>query len=161
MFSWNGSGGRGWFGRRSIAATLALGAIMLLYGAISIGPAISAAEGHGTKGYFVAQSLNCGRHGCNWSGEFRLPDGQVTRTGVGFTGGDTGMHVGTVVPALDTGGLFDVFPRHGDTSWLLSLALLVGGAGLLGYRIVTWARRRRGGTPGMTDPGGDSLPQLV
>jgi len=163
MFSWN-SGYRSRVrlsGRRASFTRLIAGGFLLVFGAVSIGPAISAAEGHGTKGYFVAQSQTCRRHGCTWPGEFRLPDGQVTRTGVGFEGSDPSMQVGTVLPALDTGDISNVFPRQGDTTWLFDLAMVLGGTGLIGYQIVTWARQRRAGTPGMTDSGGDSVPQLV
>lgn len=149
MFNWNSDyrSRGGLFGWRSAGVRVFTGVFMLMFGAVSIGPAISAAKGHGVKGYFVAQSQICGRYGCSWSGDFRLPGGQVTRTEVGFDGSDSSMRVGVVVPALDTGDTSNVFPRHGSLSWLFHLGLLVVGTGLTGYQIYTWARRRRGGTP--------------
>ena len=162
MFSWNkGSRSRGGlFGWRSAGGRVFTGVFMIMIGAVSIGPAVSAAEGHGTKGYFVAQFQRCGRHGCSWSGDFRLPGGQVTRTGVGLDGSDSNMRVGAVVPALDTGDTSDVFPRHGSMRWLLDLGLLIAGTGLTGHQIYTWARRHRGGTP-ERGPDEDNVPQLV
>jgi len=81
-----------------------------VYASIDIGPAVSAARGHGTRGFFVARTERCGRNGCSWSGLFRLPGGQVTRRGVNFFGSESGMHAGSVVPALDTGDVSGVFP---------------------------------------------------
>jgi hypothetical protein len=148
MFSFNWGGGYG--SRRRISEpgasliTLAAGVVVVVVVGVSIGPAISAAQGHGTRGFFVAQSESCGRHGCTWSGEFRLPDGQVTRNDVGFEGSYSSMQVGSVVPALDTGDFSNVFPRHGSTTWLIELA-----AGVFAIFLIcraTWklARRRRG-----------------
>lgn len=55
----------------------AFGVMMLLViAAIKVGPDISAAEGHGMRGYFVAQTRNCDQNGCDWSGQFRLPGGK-------------------------------------------------------------------------------------
>ena len=148
MFSFNWSGGYG--SRRRLSEpgasllSLAVGVVVVVFVGVSIGPAISAAQGHGTRGYFVAQSESCGRHGCTWRGEFRLPDGQVTRNDVGFEGSYASMQVGSVVPALDTGDFSNVFPRHGSTSWLFELA-----AGVFAIFLIcraTWklAKRRRG-----------------
>src|SRR6266567_4975646 len=55
---------------------LVAGTALVVFMGVSIGPALSAAQGHGTRGFFVAQTESCGRHGCTWTGKFRLPDGQ-------------------------------------------------------------------------------------
>ena len=55
----------------------AFGVMMLLVIAvIKVGPDISVAEGHCTRGYFVSQTRNYDWNGCGWSGQFRLPGGK-------------------------------------------------------------------------------------
>src|SRR6266568_2506307 len=75
------------------------------------------------------------------------------RHDVDFGGSDPGMHLGSVVPALDTGDFSDVFPRHGSYGWLTDLAGGAAGNGLIGQTIWTWAKRRRGAF-GLTAGGG-------
>jgi hypothetical protein len=147
---------------------LVVGIALVVFMGVRIGPAISAAEGHGARGYFVAQAESCGRHGCSWSGLFRLPGGQVSRSDVTFDGSHPGMHIGSVVPALDSGDFSDVFPRHGGDSWLFDLAAGVIGICLVGQTFWTWARRRLGADritaggrytgAGPADPGMPSSP---
>jgi hypothetical protein len=127
-----------------LRARLFFGIVLLVHASIIVGPAVSAAEGHGTSGYFVAQTQSCGRHGCTWIGQFRLPGGQITRSGVTFDGDESGMRAGSVVPALDSGDLTGVFPRHGDDSWLLALAEGVIGIGVVSRATWKIAKRRRG-----------------
>jgi hypothetical protein len=165
MFSWSwGFGSRRRLpGLVARVIRLVAGIVLVVFMGVRIGPAASAAEGHGTRGYFVAQAESCGRHGCSWSGLFRLPGGQVSRSDVTFNGSHPGMHVGSVVPALDSGDFSDVFPRHGGDSWLFDLAAGVIGICFIGLTIWPWARRRfaadritagRGYTgAGPTDPG--------
>jgi hypothetical protein len=75
---------------------LVIGLILVVIASINIGPALSAFQGHGTRGYFVAESHDCSSHGCTWDGRFQLPDGRVTRSSVSFVGSYLGMHVGSV-----------------------------------------------------------------
>jgi hypothetical protein len=139
---------------------LLLGIALLVVAGIGIGPAVSAARGHGTRGYFVARTERCDRNGCSWRGLFRLPGGQVTRRGVSFFGSESGMHAGNVVPALDTGDPVGVFPRHGDKSWLADLVVGAIGTALIVLSARAWARRRRralsvtGGSDRSTPPDG-------
>jgi hypothetical protein len=170
MFSWSwGFGSRRRLqGPAARAIKLVAGIALVVLMGVSIGPAVSAAEGHGTRGYFVAHSESCGRHGCSWSGLFRLPGGQVSRRDVTFNGSYPGMHIGSVVPALDSGDFSNVFPRHGSNSWLFELAAGVFGICLIGQTIWTWAKRRLAADPitsgrgyagaGPADPGGASSP---
>jgi hypothetical protein len=129
-----------------------IGLSALVGGAISIVPAVRAAAGHGTRGYFVAGSEFCGRYGCSWAGEFKLPGGRVTRRDVTFDGSHHGMRVGSVVPALDTGDASDVFPRHGSRRWIADVLMTPAGAAVLVlwvWRVPLRAIRRRraaGGT---------------
>lgn len=72
--------------------------------AASAGLAFRAADGAGIPGYFLRQSKSCGRPGCTWYGEFRLPDGRGARTSV--TIADTltgGLQTSTSVAATDVG----------------------------------------------------------
>jgi hypothetical protein len=97
---------------------LVLGFVALVVGGIKVASAISAEQGHGTSGYFVAQRWECGgRSGCNWVGAFELPGGAVARTGMEFYGTDPGMTMGTIVPAVDTGDPFGVYQPHGSDLW--------------------------------------------
>jgi hypothetical protein len=95
-----------------------------------LGPAVSAAQGHGIRGYFVAES-GCGSCG-EWHGVFELADGKVIKTDADFAGRDPGMAVGSTVPALDTGAVHNVFPRHGANEWELVAGLLGGCIAALG-----------------------------
>lgn len=121
---------------------LAAGVALLVVAAIRLGPDINAADGQGARGYFVAQAERCDRHGCEWSGQFRLDDGQVTRSGVGFSGNESGMLAGTVVPALDTANRSVVFSPRGDT-WLADLVAAVVAIPLIAMTIRRLIRRRR------------------
>jgi hypothetical protein len=121
---------------------LVVGAVVFLVAVIGLGPAISAAEGHGTRGNFVAQTYDCHRS-CHWKGKFELPDGQITRLSVEYSGDETGMHAGTKVRALDTGDLTTVFAGHGSTTWVanvVELALAIPVIVLSAWRLV---KRRR------------------
>lgn len=99
--------------------------VVLVFGSIHLRPTISAGLGHGTSGYFVAQSESCGgRGGCTWHGQFELPDGTVTRSSIAYNGSDPGMTVGTTVPALDTGDPTGVF-QPGSISWFWDVLVLL------------------------------------
>ena len=122
---------------------LAFGVAILVASAIGFGPSISAAEGHGTRGYFVARTQTCDRGGCSWGGQFRLPGGKVTRSGVGFSGNESGMRAGTVVPALDAGDRHVVFARHGDLTWLGDLITAAIAMAIIALAIRKLLKRRR------------------
>lgn len=121
-----------------IAFLVVLGIFLLAVGGIRVASAISAEQGHGTAGYFVAQRWECGgRSGCDWVGAFELPGGALARTGTEFYGTDPGMTVGTIVPAVDTGDPFGVYQPHGSSLWaygggflFLGVIALVGAAQL-------------------------------
>jgi hypothetical protein len=112
--------------------SFAIGMALLLGGALNIGPAISAAEGHGTHGYYIARDYYCtGRHSsyCQWKGDFATrPGGPAVRTDVEFKGHlPAGIHAGEVVPAVDAGSPFEVFQPGNRAAWLGALALIVLG----------------------------------
>lgn len=123
----------------------ALALFLVLTGAIGIGPAAGAALGYGTQGYFVPTRLNCGSR-CTWSGDFMLPGGRITRTGVSLDNPHGPLLHDEPVPALDTGEQGTVFPPHGGRLWILRLIELVAGmvfAVLWAWRVPLRARRRR------------------
>jgi hypothetical protein len=125
------------------------GVLFLIVGAVEIGPAVTAAQGHGAAGYFVAEAEHCGKGGCSWTGDFVGRDNRVTRQNVGFMGPHGVLYRGDRLAALDTGAPGAVYARHGSRDWLGDLALLVAGALVLGlwtwrmpYRLMR--RRARG-----------------
>jgi hypothetical protein len=111
-------------------------ALLLWAGAISFGPALAAAERHGTVGYFVAEAENCSRGSCGWSGNFVIPDGRVTRRNVSFMGPHGTLYRGAIVAALDTGGPWEVYARYGSRDWMADLAAIV--VGVLGFGLWAW-----------------------
>jgi hypothetical protein len=112
---------------------------------------LQAALGHGTPGYFIAQSYNCESghyyHGCGWSGEFELADGRVIGTDVAYGAYDRAMRAGTKVAALDpAGSAGTAFPRRWNWTWLADLvgAVILGlGSALWFLAAVRTARRSR------------------
>jgi hypothetical protein len=140
---------RGVRGPARIGFALALGLVVVLGGAITIGPAASAAEGHGTRGYYIARSYFCHvsphAHTCEWRGDFtRRPGGPVLRRAVRFNGQlPAGMHEGEAVPAVDTGAPDEVYTPGNRSAWITALACLVlGGIWSLAFMIVIVMRIR-------------------
>jgi hypothetical protein len=56
---------------------------------------------------------------------------------------ETGMQAGTVVPALDAGARFFVFPRHGNRDWLNDLVIAAVAVAMIALSICRWIKRRR------------------
>lgn len=121
--------------RRSLSAVL--GVIMLivfgagfLYGGMAnLGPALRAASGRGTVGYFVPEKMTTGK-GAHWVGEFRLSDGAVLRrnTTINDFGGD--LRRGVPVAARDTDGPDGVYTLNDPGAWHTPASLIVVAAGL-------------------------------
>jgi hypothetical protein len=135
--------------------------VFLLLGAEDIGPALDAAGGHGTRGFFVAEVYSCYHRSCNWTGNFELPDGQITLRNVSFDGPHGDLHRGSMVPAIDTGGPGTVFARSGSTAWIRDLGVIIVAA--IGLGLWAWfvpvrslRRRRRTGRPASDFP----MPQV-
>jgi hypothetical protein len=122
-------------------------AAMIVAGAIEFGPALAAAEGHGTAGYFVAEVENCNKSRCGWTGNFVVPDGRVTLRKVGFMGPHGTLYRGDRLAALDAGDPAGaVYARHGSRDWIADLASIVVGVigfGLWAWRVPYRAARRR------------------
>jgi len=96
-----------------------IGLAMLIGGAVEIGPAYAAAQGHGTLGYFTPSELNtCDQNsGCTLVGTFRSDNGRDIRNKVQLDGTWTGAGIGTKIPALDSADIGLVFPRTGTRHW--------------------------------------------
>ncbi len=127
---------------------------MLVASAIQFGPALAAAEGRGTAGYFVAETENCSKDGCFWSGNFVASDGRVTLRNVGFMGPHGTFYQGARFAALDTGDTARVYARHGSRDWMADLAgIVVGviGFGLWAWRVPYRTARRRARRNGLGD----------
>lgn len=123
-----------------------LGAVLILAGAIQFRPALAAAGGHGTAGYFVAEVEQCTKGNCGWTGNFMTPDGRVTLRNVSFMGPHGTLYRGARLAALDTGDAASVYARHGSRNWIADLAMMV--IGTIGFGLWLWrvpyrtARRR-------------------
>lgn len=119
---------------------------LVLFGATTIGPALAAAEGHGTPGYFVAEVENCNKSGCGWTGKFVASDGRVTLGNMSFMGPHGTLYRGDRLAALDTGDAAYVYARQGSRNWIADLAFIV--VGVIGFGLWAWrvpyrtARRR-------------------
>jgi hypothetical protein len=120
-------------------------------GSLATYRAVQSAEGHGTKGYFVDVQ--------GALGEFRLPDGQITRLHVTFADPPPALRTGAVIPALDTGDVTYVFARHGSRHWetdvgVLSSVVLAFGAWL--WFVPLRIRHKRRGGPVFAHPASGS-----
>lgn len=121
-------------------------AAVLCTAAISFGPALAAAGGHGTAGYFVAEAEHCDRGSCGWSGDFVTLDGRDTRRNVSYVGPHGTLYPGARLAALDTGGPSEVYPRHESRTWMVDLAGIVAaglGLGLWAWLVPYQAARQR------------------
>lgn len=109
----------------------ALAAMAIVAVAFAVGPAISAARGHGTPGWFTGANQQCLRRlGCSWVGTFLSKSGHQVVPGVSYDGSLPPDTAPTArIPAIYP-GLHAVFPPHGSYYWVpaILLALLVGGA---------------------------------
>jgi hypothetical protein len=128
-----------------------LSAILLVSSAIHIVPAVRAGLGDGTRGTWVATTKSCHRSACIWDGKFVVPGGHVLLTSTQYAGHmPLGIHVGTAVPALFTGGSGLVFPVTGSDLWIeLLIALVLSALGLYwaSHRWVAEYVRERRATP--------------
>src|SRR5262245_57751967 len=123
---------------------LALAGLLLWAGAFIGRPAWTAHTGGGIHGSFSVTRQSCGK-GCEWYGTFAPTDALPTRYNVRMGYGHHGIRaVGDIVPAIDAGAP-NVFPADGGYDWLLSLAALILGAGILVlwlYRLIRRPLRR-------------------
>jgi hypothetical protein len=139
-----------------IRIVVAVLAVILLFGsATHIAPAVRAGLHEGTRGYWVVTGQTCSRRACVWTGNFVLPDGHVQVASVHYDGTNpAGIHAGTRIPALYTGGGL-AFPITGSDLWISLLVAMV--ASLLGlyWATHTWIAgyfRQRADTSGLAGP---------
>lgn len=123
----------------SLVVLLGFGVGCLYAGVTGIGPGLRATHGEGTVGYFVPTDVPGGKGAV--SGNFRLPDGTVSRrdTGIEDLGKDK-LHVGIPVASLDTGDPDGVFPRDDPGAWHSSAIMLVWAAWCLWSAIMVITR---------------------
>jgi len=138
----------------SVGLCLVFGVLILLAGALNLGPAVSAAEGHGTHGYYIARNFVCvdgyRTHTCEWKGDFvSRPGGPALRSYVEFKGHlPSNIHEGEAVPAVDTGAPSEVFQPGNLYSWFFALALTVfGGLFVLATAALIVIRFKSGSWP--------------
>ena len=154
-----------------VITLIIFGALPLYFAVTGLGPAIRAARGEGTAGYFIPQRETTGK-GATWYGEFRLPDGTVTLRNVTIEDLPvSAMQAGVPVAARDTGyaeaafppGTQAVFPRDDPGAWHLPANLAVTAAWFYAWVLVLLIRAadrrlrpsRRGHLRGLT---GDTSP---
>jgi hypothetical protein len=125
------------------------GALPLYFAVTGLGPAIRAARGEGTLGYFLPQRETTGK-GATWYGEFRLPDGTVTLRNASIEDLPvSAMQAGVPVAARDTGhpeatfppGPQAVFPRNDPGAWHLPANLAVMAAWSYAWAFVVIIRK--------------------
>lgn len=122
----------------------------------SLGASWPARFGSGTPGTFIAVYEECHKVGrtpgesCGWRGDFWSDDGFVLRHHVVLAGADDVDSAGSRAPALDTGHSYLVFPRRGDSTWLIDVVclLIVFGVVVLWVRsvwraVIAWRRDRQ------------------
>jgi hypothetical protein len=133
----------GWYAWRALVLiVIPVGLVVIaVAGSLATYRAVQAAEGHGTKGYFVDVR--------GAVGQFRLPDGQITRPHVTYADPPSGLRSGAVIPALDTGDVTYVFARHGSRHWetnadVLAFVILAFGAWLWVVPLRERHKRRAG-----------------
>jgi hypothetical protein len=135
----------------------------LVDGALGIGPAVAALEGHGTRGTFTATSQACGHGNCTWVGTFQPDNTTIEGSLDARIYGNHDPGTGYSIPAIDTGDGTYVYPIGGGGAWKGSAAeLVIGGATLppaMWYVILRpWRRKRKRrldpqtGTPHLDGP---------
>jgi hypothetical protein len=139
-----------------IRIVVAVLAAILLFGSVThIVPAVRAGLREGTRGYWLVTGRTCRGKACVWTGKFVLPSGHVQVATAQYSGSlPAGIHAGTKIPALYTGGGL-LFPTTGSDLWIsLTVALVVALIALY------WATRKwvigyfrqRGDTSGLAAP---------
>jgi hypothetical protein len=114
---------------------LVLSGLLLWAGIFNFGPSWTAHTGGGVRGTFTATMHHCGS--CPWYGFFTPSDGGPGRIYVRMGNGAHGITaIGDTVPAIDTGAV-QVFPVNGTTDWIVPLAAMAVGGGML----VMWCVR--------------------
>ncbi|GHJ46644.1 hypothetical protein Cs7R123_39860 [Catellatospora sp. TT07R-123] len=118
--------------------------IGLFGGATDLVPAWHAHNGSGTPGTFTALRYSCGRHDCDYHGDWTAADGSSSREDVILYDEPAGVELGAEVPALDSGARAGVFGTEGGTTYLLMTGLALGGvAALIGWGFVLAGPLRR------------------
>jgi hypothetical protein len=137
-----------------------LGLVILAIGCILLPPAISAAQGHGVRGVFVAEQYvtSTNRYGQSgfWVGSFTAANHSVEANNVDYNDPPFPVRAGSKLSALYPGG-DEVFAPHGSSAWLGLLVLTLAGAAFFGgwvwyMPLGSWRRRRRQRKQATADP---------
>lgn len=140
-----------------------MGLVFMIVGCILLPPAISAAEGHGVHGVFIADQYVPAqpRRPSYWLGTFTASDHRLVVAHVGYNNPPRALHEGTELPALYPGGA-TVFAPHNSSAWFGDVVFTFIGAGFFGWWV--WymplkplRRRRRLRTQAAADPLGALL----
>lgn len=126
-----------------VSVLLAFGTIGLFAGIQGSGPGLRAAYGRGAVGYYVPQRETAGTRwsASTWYGEFRLPDGTVTRRDVIIHDVSAGaLRAGVPVAARDVGGSYGIFPREDPGAWQGAVIGFLVAAGLYAAALVVIIR---------------------
>lgn len=126
-----------------------IGLGILAAGCILLVPAISAAQGHGIPGVFVAEQYvsGGGRYESGyWLGTFKASDRRLVVQNVDYNEPPSALRAGRELAALYPGGS-EVFAPHDSSAWFGDLILTLIGAGFFGwwvwYMPLRPLRRRR------------------
>jgi len=134
-------------------------AVVLLVGSVTnLVPAVRAGLHHGVRGSWVVTGLSCVRKACTWTGKFVLPSGHVQLARAQYDGAvPAGIHAGSRIPALYSGGSALVYPTTGSDQWIsLVVAIVVALLGLYwaGHRwVAAYLRSRRAASAGASPAG--------
>jgi hypothetical protein len=148
--------------RHTIIAILSAVAVMAVSGAaLGLVPAIEAAGGNGTIGSFVVGYQPCllRRGGCEFTGIFEAPGGDVV-SHVAYVGSlPAGAGEGSRIPARYT-GYQQAYPLRGSLTWAVDLIfmLLIGSVvGFLVWLLPVGLGQRRAGSSSDAGPRGVEL----
>ncbi|MFJ3305363.1 hypothetical protein ACIPSA_20010 [Streptomyces sp. NPDC086549] len=122
---------------------------------VSLGPALSARDGHGRPGRWTATNIRCNKRGCDEVGTFLSADGSDRRTRIKMAGRQD-LATGQAVPAVDAGG-DEVYPPGGGGFWWHDLmgviaAGLVSAVWLWSFPLRVVRQRSRGGGVRLSSP---------
>lgn len=111
------------------------------------GPAFTAHDGGGAPGVFTSGIVNCPQPGCSWFGRFTADDGSVKYATLAPGGPFIGQP-DVIVPAVDSGAKYTVYPAGGGTAWEGPAAGLAGASAVVlvvfAAELIVGLRLRRG-----------------
>ena len=117
-------------------------AAILVLAAIDLGPAWSAAHGHGIHGSFTVTDESCGgKGGCSYTGDFVSEDGTVRLSDLPYEDGDVN-EVGDQVEAIVPAHREVAYSAHGSSAYKWIIAVMVTCCFALFVWLILLASRR-------------------